>query len=213
MQLKNDAFGENRLRTIKSALFALLCLPAAAMLFDVISGQTGAEPIEELTHRSGEWALRILLLTLAITPLKKVTGWNRLIRFRRLLGLFSFFYMVVHFCIYLVLDQYFYWPDIVQDLTERPYIIAGFSCLVLCLPLAVTSTNGMVRRLGGKSWKRLHKLVYPAGVAAVLHFLWLVKADIAEPLIYAIILAILLGSRLRFPENDYRVRQKMNLGT
>ncbi len=213
MQLKNDAFGENRLRTIKSVLFALLCLPAAAMLFDVISGQIGAEPIKELTYRSGEWALRILLLTLAITPLKRATGWNRLIRFRRLLGLFSFFYMVVHFGIYLVLDQYFYWPDIVQDLTERPYIIAGFSCLVLCLPLAVTSTNGMVRRLGGKSWKRLHTLVYPAGVAAVLHFLWLVKADITEPLIYAIILAILLGSRLRFPGNVYRTRQKMNLGT
>ncbi len=191
-----DLFGEIRIRTIKSLLFVLLCLPAAWMLFELLAGRL-VEPVEELTHGSGEWALRILLATLAITPLRKLTGWHKLIRLRRMLGLFAFAYMVMHFSVYLVLDQYFYWPEIVADLTERTYIIAGFTCLVLCLPLAATSTDGMMRRLGGRNWKRLHRLVYPAAIAAVLHFIWLVKADLVEPAIYGAILVLLLGWRVR----------------
>jgi sulfoxide reductase heme-binding subunit YedZ len=178
-------------------------MPAALMVFDLFSGRL-TEPVEQLTHATGDWALRILLLTLAITPLRQITGWQKLIRLRRMLGLFSFTYMMLHFSIYLVLDRFFYWPEIIEDLTERPYIIAGFTCLVLCIPLAVTSTDGMMRRLGGRNWKRLHRLVYPAAIAAVLHFIWLVKADLVEPLIYASILAVLLGWRLRTPGRSRR---------
>lgn len=191
-----DTFSETRLRTTKTILFVLLCLPLAAMIFDAFGGRL-VEPVEELTHRSGEWALRILLLTLAVSPVVKLTGWRKLVRLRRLLGLFSFAYMCVHFFVYLALDQGFYWTDILRDLTERPYIIAGLSCLLLCLPLAITSTNGWMKRLGGRNWKRLHKLVYFASIAAVLHFFWLIKADMTEPLIYGLILSLLLLSRMR----------------
>ncbi|KAA3620542.1 MAG: sulfoxide reductase heme-binding subunit YedZ [Proteobacteria bacterium] len=166
------------------------------MAIDVVAGRL-VEPVEQLTQATGEWSLRLLLATLAVTPLARITGWNRIIRLRRMLGLFSFSYMLMHFSIYLALDRSFYWPEIVTDLTERPYIIAGFACFVLCAPLAATSTDRMIRRLGGRAWKRLHRLVYPASIAAALHFLWLVKADITEPAIYALILSALLGWRLR----------------
>lgn len=193
---KIDLFGEVRLRTIKSLLFVALCLPAAFMAFELFTGRL-VEPVDELTQGTGQWALRLLLATLAITPIRMITGWHKLIRLRRMLGLFAFSYMLMHFSVYLVLDRFFFWPEIVADLTERTYIIAGFTCLLLCLPLAVTSTDAMMRRLGGRNWQRLHRLVYPAAVAAVLHFVWLVKADLVEPLIYAAVLAVLLGWRVR----------------
>jgi sulfoxide reductase heme-binding subunit YedZ len=191
-----DPFRDNRIRTAKTLLFIALCLPAAGMLLALFSGEL-VEPIEELTHATGEWALRLLLVTLAVTPLRTLTGWNRLIRFRRMLGLFSFAYMFAHFAIYLGLDRFFAWSEILVDLTERPYVMVGFVCLALCVPLAVTSTDSMMRRLGGRRWKRLHTLVYPASIAAVLHFLWLVKADITEPALHILVLAALLGWRLR----------------
>jgi sulfoxide reductase heme-binding subunit YedZ len=200
---KIDLFGENRITTFKTVLFVLLCLPAALMVVDIVSGNL-VEPVKQLTHATGDWALRLLLATLAITPLRKITGWHKLIRLRRMLGLFSFFYMTVHFSIYLGVDRFFNWPEIVGDLTERPYIIAGFTCLVLCIPLAATSTDGMMRRIGGRNWKRLHKLVYPASVAAVFHFLWLVKADLLQPAIYAAILVVLLLWRVRDSSGNRR---------
>lgn len=204
-----DLFGENRIRTLKSFVFVLSCLPAAWMLFDVFTGRL-TEPVQELTHATGDWALRLLLATLAITPLRTLTGWHKLIRLRRMLGLFAFTYMVLHFSIYLALDRFFHWPEIVTDLTERPYIVAGFTCLLLCLPLALTSTDGMMRRLGGRNWKRLHRLVYPAAIAAVLHFLWLVKADLVEPATYALVLALLLGWRMRASGRKVRRHPKAN---
>lgn len=204
-----DLFGENRLRTMKSFVFIILCLPVALMVFDLTAGRM-VEPVEEMTHTTGEWALRLLLVTLAVTPVARITGWNKLVRLRRMLGLFSFAYMVLHFSIYLALDQFFNWPGIVEDLTERPYVIAGFTALVLCLPLALTSTDRMIRRLGGRNWKRLHRLVYPASIAAVLHFLWLVKADLTEPAVYALILALLLGWRVRASSGRRSHRPKTN---
>ncbi|GJL82064.1 MAG: protein-methionine-sulfoxide reductase heme-binding subunit MsrQ [marine bacterium B5-7] len=191
-----DLFGENRLRTLKTFLFIALCMPAATLVFDLVSGAL-IEPVEELTKTTGIWALRLLLVTLAITPIRKLTGWHKLIRFRRMLGVFSFTYMTLHFSIYLFLDRLLSGEEIFTDLTERPYIIAGFTCFMLCVPLALTSTDRMMRRLGGRHWQRLHRLVYPAAIAAALHFIWLVKADITEPIIYASILALLLGWRLR----------------
>ncbi|MFT5113665.1 MAG: sulfoxide reductase heme-binding subunit YedZ [Parasphingorhabdus sp.] len=197
MKYTTDLFREDRLRTAKSILFVILCLPAAFLLYDIFTNRLGLEPVEELTHRTGEWGLKLLIITLAVTPVQRLMGWSKLVRFRRMLGVFSFVYMLAHFSIYLVLDQFFYWPGIIQDIVERPYITVGFTCLILCLPLALTSTNGMMRRIGGKNWKRLHRLIYPAAIAAVLHFFWLVKADLTEPLIYALIVCVLLGFRLK----------------
>ncbi|MBS1248383.1 MAG: ferric reductase domain protein transrane component domain, partial [Proteobacteria bacterium] len=143
----------------------------------------------------GDWSLRFLLLTLAVTPLRRLTGWNGLQRFRRLLGLFAFFYVSLHFGVYLVFDQFFDWRAIVADIAKRPYITVGFAGWLLLIPLAVTSTGGMMKRLG-RNWQGLHRLVYLIGALGVLHYLWLVKADLSEPLLYAGILALLLSYRL-----------------
>ncbi len=155
----------------------------------------GVNPVETLSHRTGDWSLRFLLLTLAVTPLRRLTGWNGLIKFRRMLGLFAFFYVCLHFGVYLIFDQFFDWASIVEDVAKRPYITVGFAGWLLLIPLAVTSTNGMTKRLG-RNWQRLHRLVYLIGTLGVLHYLWLVKADIAEPLLYGGILGVLLGYRL-----------------
>ena len=154
----------------------------------------GADPVAEIEHRLGLWALRLLMATLAITPLRQLTGQSVLIRFRRMLGLYTFFYACVHFTAYLVLDLRGYWTQIFEEIAKRPYITVGFSAWLLLLPLAITSTTGWIRRLG-RNWTRLHKLIYAAGVLAVLHFWWLVKSDIREPALYAAILAVLLGWR------------------
>lgn len=155
----------------------------------------GVNPVETLTHHTGLWGLRLLLLTLTITPLRRLTGWNRLIRYRRMLGLFAFFYAVLHVGVYLVFDQFFDLEGILDDLGKRPYISVGFLAFLLLIPLAVTSTNAMIRRLG-RRWQPLHRLVYITAGLAVLHYLWLVKADLRAPLGYAALLAVLLGSRL-----------------
>ena len=152
---------------------------------------------------TGEWALRFLLLTLAITPLRKFTRINSFIRYRRMLGLFAFFYASLHFLTYLILDQFFDWQEIIKDIVERPYITVGFVAFVLLIPLAITSTKKMVSRLGSR-WQKLHKLVYLIGILAILHFLWLVKADLLEPLIYSIVLATLLVLRLPRLKNRFQ---------
>ncbi len=155
----------------------------------------GANPIEEITHETGEWALRLLLVTLAISPLRTLTGWNTLAPFRRTLGLLAFFYACLHFTTWLALDHFFDWEAIVEDIFERPYITAGFTAFSCLIPLAITSTRGWIRRLG-KSWTRLHRLAYLAAGAAVVHYWWLVKSDVTEPRYYAAALAVLLGARL-----------------
>ena len=154
----------------------------------------GADPVAEIEHRLGLWALRLLIATLAITPLRQLTGQAVLVRFRRMLGLYAFFYACLHLSAYLVLDLRGYWTLIFEEIAKRPYITVGFSAWLLLLPLAVTSTKGWIKRLG-RNWARLHKLVYAAGVLAVLHFWWLVKSDVREPLLYAAIVAVLLGWR------------------
>ncbi|HET7392721.1 MAG TPA: protein-methionine-sulfoxide reductase heme-binding subunit MsrQ, partial [Candidatus Binatia bacterium] len=143
------------------------------------------------------WALTILLTSLAITPLRKVLGWNALIRYRRMLGLFAFFYAVLHFSTYMVLDHFFDFQAIAKDIFKRPYVTAGFTSFVLMIPLALTSTAAMIRRLG-KRWLQLHRLVYLAAAAGVLHFYWLVKSDIRRPAQYGAVLALLLGARLAY---------------
>ncbi|WP_156642132.1 sulfite oxidase heme-binding subunit YedZ [Noviluteimonas gilva] len=184
----------------KGVVHALALLPAVWIGLKINEvAQTGsglgADPVAEIEHFLGLWALRFLMLALAITPLRQLTNQPVLVRFRRMLGLYAFFYASVHFGAYLVLDLRGYWTTIFAEIAKRPYITVGFTAWLLLVPLAITSTKGWIKRLG-RNWARLHKLVYAIGVLAVLHFWWLVKSDIREPALYAGILAVLLGWRL-----------------
>ena len=181
-------------RVIKPVVFILCLVPFAWLVWASFTHHLGANPVEKLNHHTGIWTLRILLLTLAITPLRRLTGWNILIRLRRMLGLYVFFYACLHFLTWLVFDHFFDLGEIAKDIIKRPYITVGFLAFVLLIPLAVTSTKKWVKRLGSR-WAKLHKLVYVIATAGVLHYLWLVKADLREPVIYGSILAILLANR------------------
>jgi len=184
-------------RWSKPLLFLFCLLPAAWLLYGAITGHLGANPIEAVTRTLGDWALRFLLITLAITPLRRFSGWGWLLRYRRMLGLYAFFYATLHLLSYIVLDQFFYWPEIWADILKRPYITVGMVSFLLLVPLAVTSTSGWMRRLG-RRWQQLHRLVYLCAIGGVLHYYMLVKADTREPLLYGIILATLLVARLKF---------------
>lgn len=180
------------------ALVFLLCLtPFLRLVWDGVRGDLTANPIEDLTLRTGWWTLTLLMVTLSVTPLRRLTGWNQLIQYRRMVGLFAFFYACLHVSVYFGLDQLLSFDFILEDIAERPYITVGFTAWLLLIPLAVTSTRGWIRRLG-KKWQRLHRLIYVSASLGVLHFLWLVKADVRQPLIYAGILAILMLLRLPF---------------
>lgn len=182
-------------RLLKPLLFTLCLMPLSLLVWHGFTSGLGANPIEEITHRTGQWALRMLLITLSVTPLRQITGWHWLIRFRRMLGLYAFFYAVLHFTTYVWLDQFFWWQGIVEDVIERPFITVGFVAFMLMIPLAITSTRGMVRRLKRK-WALLHRAIYLVAILGVVHFWWLVKVDVREPAIYAVVLAMLLGYRL-----------------
>jgi len=181
----------------KPVVFLLCLLPAALVVTDAfeLTGRLGANPVEEILDRFGNWGLRMIMITLAVTPLRRITGWNWLARFRRMLGLFAFFYVLMHFLTWLILDQGVLLSAILEDLTERPFITIGFAALLLLIALAATSTGGMRRRLG-RRWQVLHNAVYAIALLGVWHYWWQVKKDITEPLIYAAILTVLLGARL-----------------
>ncbi len=181
----------------KPTVFTVCLIPLVCYLFWFFTDSLGANPIEALTRRTGDWALRILLVTLAVSPIRRLTGWYWLGRYRRMLGLFAFFYVSVHLSLYLSLDKFFDLSEIFDDVIKRPFITAGFAAFILLLPLAATSTNKLVEILQHR-WVVLHRLVYLAAMLAVLHFWWMVKIDTREPAIYACILAGLLGFRLIF---------------
>ena len=181
---------------IKAGVFLAALVPFGVVAAAAASGELGANPVEALIHHFGEWALRLMLATLAVTPLRRLTGWSQAVRLRRMLGLFAFFYAVLHLATYVVLDRSLLVEEILEDLTERPYVMVGFAGFVLLVPLAATSTNAMIRRLGGRRWRLLHRLAYVAAAAGVVHFWWLVKADVREPFIHAAVLALLLALRL-----------------
>ena len=170
-------------------------MPLARLIALGASGGLGANPIEFITRSTGTWTLIGLLVTLSVTPLRRLTGRADLIRYRRMLGLFTFFYACLHFTTYVWLDQFFDPAAIARDIVKRPFITVGFSAFVLLIPLAATSTHAMMRRLG-RRWQQLHRLVYPIALLGVVHFLWLVKKDLTEPLVYGAILALLLALRL-----------------
>ncbi len=179
----------------KPLVFLASLLPLFWIGWLAWQGELGANPVETLSHRTGDWSLRFLLLTLMVTPARRLTGWNRLQQFRRMLGLFAFFYVSLHFAVYLIFDQFFDGSAIVADVIKRPYLTVGFAAFLLLIPLAITSTQGMMKRLG-RNWQRLHRLVYLIAALGVLHYAWLVKADLTEPLLYGTVLAALLGYRL-----------------
>ncbi|MBD3610137.1 MAG: sulfoxide reductase heme-binding subunit YedZ [Gammaproteobacteria bacterium] len=181
---------------LKVVIFCLSLFPAANLLQGALSNALGTNPVETLIRDTGDWALRFLLIGLALTPLRNLTGQAQLMRFRRMLGLFAFFYAFIHLSIYIGLDKYLYWDDILEDIIKRPFITIGMLAFLCLVPLAVTSTNGMIRRLGGRRWQKLHKSVYFIAIAGVIHFMMLVKKDLTEPLLYAFVLLLLLLARV-----------------
>jgi sulfoxide reductase heme-binding subunit YedZ len=183
-------------RWFKPLVFVACLGPLGRLGWKAYSGLLGANPIEVITHSTGDWTLIFLLLTLSVTPLRKLTGLLWLIRYRRMFGLFAFFYATLHFLTYIWLDKFFDVHEMVVDVAKRKFITVGFTAFVLLIPLAITSTQGWIRRLGGKRWNILHRLIYCSAVGGVIHYLWLVKADIRKPLEYGGVLALLLGYRL-----------------
>ncbi len=184
---------------IKPAVFVACAMPAVLMTLAAFGKgpmDLGADPVRRLIHACGITALNLLLVTLAVTPVRELTGWRNLLRLRRMLGLFAFFYALAHFTVYFTLDQWFDFVAVGADILKRPYITIGMLALLLLVPLAVTSTNGMMRRLG-RRWTTLHRLIYPVTALALWHFWWQVKADIREPLLYVAIFAVLMAWRLR----------------
>ena len=194
------------LAAIKLALFIACLIPVGLLARSWFADTLGANPIEAVSRATGEWTLRFLLITLTVTPLRRLTGIHWLLRLRRTLGLFAFAYACAHLLSYVWLDQFFDWPGIAQDILKRPYVTVGFAAFVLMTPLALTSSNYMIRRLGGRRWQALHRSVYAVAVLGVLHFWWLVKADVSMPLLYSVLLAILLGMRAWWREQE-RQRQ------
>jgi sulfoxide reductase heme-binding subunit YedZ len=189
--------GPKRLAAIKLALFALALLPLARMVYLTVSGQL-VEPLEFLTRGTGDWVLYLLCITLALTPLRRLSGWNWLVKLRRMAGLFTFFYAFLHFLTFLWFDHFFDVAEMLRDVVKRPFITVGFIAFVLLVPLAVTSTNGMIKRLGGKRWQWLHRLIYLIAPLAILHFWWMKagKNNFTEPLITGAIVVLLLGLRV-----------------
>ena len=179
---------------IKPALFVLCLLPFIFLFWQALNDGLGTNPVETLSHETGQWALRFLLITLCVTPLRQMFKINWLIKLRRMLGLFAFFYATLHFISYVWLDQFFDWREILIDIPKRPFITIGFVAFVLLIPLAVTSTNAMQRRLK-KKWKQLHRLVYIIPVLVIIHFIWSLKADYTEPFIYAAVFFVLMVMR------------------
>jgi sulfoxide reductase heme-binding subunit YedZ len=180
---------------LKPAVFIFCLFPFCQLGYRAYTGDLGVNPIETITRFTGSWALIFLLASLAVTPLRRMTGWNHLVKLRRMIGLFAFSYASLHFATYIGLDHFFDFRAIGNDIIKRPYVTAGFTAFVIMVPLAFTSNASMIRRLG-KRWQQLHRWVYVAAIAAVIHFYWLVKADISRPAQYGAVLALLLGYRL-----------------
>ena len=194
---------------IKAGLFIAALIPLARLFWLGFNDDLGANPVEFVERSTGTWALVSLLVTLGMTPIRLLTGMTWQIQLRRMMGLFMYFYACLHFTTYIWLDHWFFWGEIVKDIVKHPYVLVGFSAFVLATPLAITSNRAMMLRLG-QNWKKLHMLVYPIAILAVLHFWWLVKKDIREPLMYALALALLLGIRLYYKKfGNSRARKPM----
>jgi methionine sulfoxide reductase heme-binding subunit len=193
-------------RVVKPALYVAALLPLAWLLYALFNGLVMGDQVKFMQHVTGDTILTCLMITLAITPLRRLTGWNEIIRVRRLIGLTAFWYACLHLTTYVVFDQDFSLMEITKDIAKHPWVLVGFTGFLCLVPLAITSTNGWIRRLGGKNWNRLHRLVYVAAIAGVLHYLWLVKKDISAPLAYGAVLAVLLLYRVWWAAERARSR-------
>ena len=187
--------GAYQVARIKAGLFTLCLIPFARLVYGGFANALGANPIETITRSTGWWTLFLLMATLTVAPLRRWTGANWLLKMRRMLGLFAFFYASAHFVTFVWFEHWFDVAEILRDVVKRPFVTVGFAAFLLLLPLALTSTNGMVRKLG-RNWQRLHRLIYAIATLGVVHFWWLVKRDVTEPLVFALILAVLLGIRV-----------------
>jgi methionine sulfoxide reductase heme-binding subunit len=185
-----------RNKWLKVCVFGACLVPLGLLVWRGVHGGLGANPVEFVEHATGDWTIRFLVITLAITPLRQLLGLPDLIRFRRMLGLFAFFYACLHFSSYLGLDKFFDFREIWKDVAKRPYITVGFTAFVLLIPLALTSTAGSIRRLGGRRWQMLHRLIYISAICGVIHYYWLVKSDVRKPIFYGACVAVLLLWRL-----------------
>jgi methionine sulfoxide reductase heme-binding subunit len=194
-------------RVVKPALYIAALLPLAWLLYALFSGRVMGDQVKFMQHVTGDTVLSSLMLTLAITPVRRITGWNEIIRVRRLIGLTAFWYACLHLTTYVVFDQLFSLTEILKDIRKHPWVLVGFTGFLCLVPLAITSTNGWIRRLGGKNWNRLHRLVYVAAIAGVLHYLWLVKKDIHYPALYGAVLSVLLVSRIWWAADRARSRR------
>ncbi|WP_287879692.1 protein-methionine-sulfoxide reductase heme-binding subunit MsrQ [Aquitalea sp.] len=196
LRMKNPAATRQpaRFNWLKIAVFVLCLLPLARAAWTVLSG-AAVNPVEFITRSTGTWTLSFLLITLTISPLRQISGWSWPLRLRRMLGLYAFFYGSLHLTTYVWLDQFFDWPGMLHDIAKRPFITVGFAAMLLMTPLAITSTQGWMKRLK-RNWGKLHQLVYPVALLGVLHYWWLVKKDLTQPMLYASVLAVLLGWRL-----------------
>jgi methionine sulfoxide reductase heme-binding subunit len=183
-------------RVIKPAVFLACLIPISQLVYGAFWGDLGANPVETITNTTGIWTLRLIVITLVISPARWLTKWNTIIQFRRMLGLFAFFYGTMHFMTYFILDRSLIFTDLWEDVIKRPYITMGFSAFVLLIPLALTSTKGWIRRLGGYRWNLLHRLIYVSAILAVIHYWWKVKLDTTYPRYYALVVAALLGVRV-----------------
>lgn len=187
-----------RSKWIKLPVFALCLIPLGQIAWRALHNDLTANPIEYITHQTGSWTLIFVVTTLAVTPARRLLHLPELIRFRRMLGLFAFFYGLLHFSTWLGLDKFFDWQEMLHDVSKRPFITAGFTGFVLMIPLALTSTAGWIRRLGGKRWLALHRLIYVTAIAGVVHYYWLVKSDVRKPLFYGALVTLLLSLRVGF---------------
>ena len=186
------------IKILKPAVFLLCLVPLALLIWAIVyhPESFSANPLEDITDRTGLWTLRFVLITLTVTPLRQLTGWNTAVRYRRMLGLFAFFYGFLHFITYIWFTVFFNIQTIIEDVLKRPFITVGFIAFVLMIPLAITSTKKWITRLGGKRWQLLHRAIYITGILGIIHYIWRVKSDIQNPLIYAFLLTLLLGFRM-----------------
>ena len=197
-------------KAIKASLFVMALLPFARLVLFAFTDRLGANPIEFITRNTGDWTLYFLCITLAVTPLRRLTQWNWLIKLRRMLGLFVFFYVLLHFTTFLWFDHFFDVDEMLKDVIKRPFITVGFSAFLLLIPLALTSTNGMVKRLGGKRWQWLHRTIYVIAPLGILHFWWMKagKHDFAQPILFGFIVAALLLSRVYWNLGQARAQKR-----
>jgi sulfoxide reductase heme-binding subunit YedZ len=194
-------------RVVKPVLYLAALLPLAWMLYALLTGLVMGDQVKFMQHVTGDTILTCLMLTLTVTPLRRLTGWNEIIRVRRLIGLTAFWYACLHLTTYLVFDQSLSMSEIIKDIVKHPWVLVGFTAFLCLVPLAITSTAGWVRRLGGKRWRRLHRLIYVAAIAGVLHYFWLVKKDVSAPLAYGAVLVVLLGCRLWLARDRAKLRR------